>query len=114
MIDLAADELRIVKEILARHVPRFEVRVFGSRVKESAAAFSDLDLAIVSGNGLDWRDVEALKDAFAASDLRICVDVVDFAAASPVFKQIILERNEIIQTGNAADELQHNPSPEIN
>jgi type I restriction enzyme S subunit len=76
MIELDASHLDEVRQILKRHVPIAEVRAFGSRVQGNARKFSDLDLALVGVDDLDWRAVEALKDAFAGSDLPFRVDVV--------------------------------------
>jgi type I restriction enzyme S subunit len=76
MIDLDERYLDEVREILHHHVPHAEVRAFGSRVQGNARRFSDLDLALVGVDDLDWRAVEALKDAFAESDLPFRVDVV--------------------------------------
>lgn len=101
MIDLDAEELRIVKDILLRQVPLLEVLAFGSRVVQKAGPHSDLDLAIVSPDGLDWRTVEALKNSFAVSELTIRVDVVDFTAVSPRFQEIISQQSEVIQPADA-------------
>lgn len=46
MIDLAAEQITLVKEFLAAHVPGSEVIAFGSRVSGGAKPYSDLDLVI--------------------------------------------------------------------
>lgn len=97
MIDLDAESLATVKRILAEHVPGCEVRAFGSRVEGSARKFSDLDLALVTHERLDRRQVEALKDAFAESDLPFQVDVLDWHAVSATFKKVIDRRFETVQ-----------------
>ncbi|GAB4270727.1 MULTISPECIES: nucleotidyltransferase family protein [Deferrisoma] len=74
MIDLPAPDLEEVRRLVARHLPGREVRVFGSRVEGTARRFSDLDLAVV-GPASD-EELEALRDAFSASDLPIQVDLV--------------------------------------
>ncbi|MEQ1525285.1 MAG: nucleotidyltransferase domain-containing protein [Gallionella sp.] len=47
-IDLSPRDWGIVRDILAHHVPQYEVRAFGSRAKRTAKAYSDLDLAIIT------------------------------------------------------------------
>ncbi|MBS1945702.1 MAG: nucleotidyltransferase domain-containing protein, partial [Bacteroidetes bacterium] len=46
MLDLPADQLAIVRAILAEHVPHAKVWAFASRVRGTAKPFSDLDLAV--------------------------------------------------------------------
>ena len=46
MIDLAPEQLAIVRRLLATYVPECEVRAFGSRVTWTAKPHSDLDLAL--------------------------------------------------------------------
>lgn len=41
---------------------------------------------------LDFRTLTALKDAFAESDLPFRVDVVDWAATSEAFREIIEDK----------------------
>jgi predicted nucleotidyltransferase len=97
MIDLEEKHLAEIRKILSVHVPGCEVRVFGSRVNGRAAKFSDVDLAIVCNEKLDRRKIELLKDAFAASDLPISVDVVDWHSLSDGFRQLIEKKYEVLQ-----------------
>ena len=101
MIDLDPGYLELIKHILAEHVPDCEARAFGSRVTGTSEPYSDLDIALIGGAILDWREIEALRDAFSESDLPIMVDVVDWNAASESFREIIDKQCEII----------HKPSP---
>ena len=96
MIDLDAKYLDEIKRILAAKVPDCEVRVFGSRIEGKAKKFSDLDLALVGKEKLDWRKIESLKDAFSSSDIPIIVDVIDLNAISDEFREIIERNYEII------------------
>lgn len=50
MIDLLPRHLELVKKILEAHLPRVEVKVFGSRATGKAQPYSDLDL-------VDWNRV---------------------------------------------------------
>ncbi len=97
MIDMDEKDLANVRRILKEHAPDCEARAFGSRIEGKADKFSDLDLALVSDQKLDWRKIEVLKDAFAASDLPITVDVIDWHAISDEFRALIEKKYEIIQ-----------------
>jgi len=48
---------------------------------------------------LEFRQLAALKDAFAESSLPFRVDVVDWATTSAEFRAIIEERFEVIGEG---------------
>ena len=97
MIDLDTKYLDEIRRILSEQVPDCEVRVFGSRIEGKAKKFSDLDLALVGKEKLDWRKIESLKDTFSSSDIPIIVDVIDFNAISDEFRKIIENEYEIIQ-----------------
>ena len=100
MIDLSSEHLAIIRNILQREVPGIEVRVFGSRINGKAETYSDLDLVLVGREKLDWKVIEALKDAFAESDLPFMVDVVDWHAISDEFRGLIERESEVIVVGS--------------
>ena len=89
MIDLNPHHLETVKRILAEHLPDCEVRAFGSRATWTAWEYSDLDLAVVSPEPLDWKVRSSVREAFEESDLPIRVDVVDWESLSNGFRQTI-------------------------
>ena len=95
-IDLKPNHLEEVLQILAEHVGGCEVRAFGSRAKWAAREFSDLDLAVVGDEPLDWRILGRLQDAFEESALPITVDVVDWHAASESFRNVIDSDYEVV------------------
>lgn len=99
MLDLNPEELTEVRRILRLHVPDRPVHAFGSRVTGKAKPFSDLDLAIMGETPLDFRQLSALKDAFAESTLPIRVDVIDWAATSAAFRKIIERKFEVVFEG---------------
>ena len=101
MIDLSPDQLGLVKEILAEHVPACEVRVFGSRIGTTAKKWSDLDLAVVGAEKLDRDVYHSLKEAFEESELSVQVDVLDWHAISPEFQSVINARYEVLQSANS-------------
>ena len=97
MIDIEEKHLAEIRRIVKEHVPECEVRAFGSRVEGTAKKFSDLDLAIIGSGKLNWRRIGRLKDAFAASNIPMTVDVLDYNAVSKEFQAVIDKQHEIIQ-----------------
>lgn len=76
---------------------RLEMRVFGSRVAGNPLGYSDLDIAIVAEEDLDWRVLDSLRDPFSLSDLPITVDAVEWKALNPEFRNLIASDREVIQ-----------------
>ena len=89
MIDLSADQLEIVTQLLEKHVPECEVRAFGSRINGTAKPYSDLDLVIIGAEKLSDELMSEMKEAFVASDLTCRVDLLDWARISDEFKAVI-------------------------
>lgn len=101
MIDLEKALLEEVRTILERWVPECQVRAYGSRITGRAWRFSDLDLALMGTDGpLAPERLEALREAFAVSDLPIMVDVQDWSAIPPAFRRVIESRYEVLQAGH--------------
>lgn len=98
MVDLRPDLLEKIKSILAAHVPEFEVRVFGSRLKKTEKRYADLDLVIMTEVPLSSLRMAYLREAFSESDLPIKVDILDWAAIGDRFRRIIEEGFEVLQT----------------
>ena len=97
MLDLPADHLAEARQLLRVHLPGYRVCAFGSRVTGKARRFSDLDLAVMTTTPLDWRALEALKDAFAESDLPFMVDMLDWAATAETFRRTIAPPLVVVQ-----------------
>jgi predicted nucleotidyltransferase len=89
-IDITPEQYRIVKDIINRFLPNTcKVWVFGSRAKDTAQDYSDLDLALDAGKEVDYDTIRQLKLAFEESRLPYTVDVVDLHSVEPYFKEII-------------------------
>lgn len=99
MIDLAAAHLETVKQILAHHVPEYDVWLFGSRATGKAKQHSDLDLVLVTRKPLPTLQMANLRTAFEESDLPIRVDLVDWSLISPEFREVIQKQYAVIQKG---------------
>ncbi|MDR2991555.1 MAG: restriction endonuclease subunit S [Burkholderiaceae bacterium] len=95
LIDIRPDHWQIVRGILRKHVPQYEVWAFGSRAKWTAKEYSDLDLAVITSQPLPLNVSAALADDFSESDLPWKVDVVDWATTSEAFRKII-ERDRVV------------------
>ena len=87
MIDLLPVHLATVRAILLRDAPGVPVYAFGSRATGRARKLSDLDLALVPEQALDWRVLACLREAFEESDLPMTVDVIDWTQAGSEFRK---------------------------
>ncbi|HGO5814715.1 TPA: nucleotidyltransferase family protein [Mannheimia haemolytica] len=96
MIDLTESQRQQVLDIFKKYLPDTPVWVFGSRIKGTAKAYSDLDLALITKQPLTIRQLTELELAFTDSDLPFTVDLIDWASCNESFKQIILQRYEVL------------------
>ncbi|KAF0098801.1 MAG: restriction endonuclease S subunit [bacterium] len=99
-IAISPSEWAIIKNILERHVPQYEVWAFGSRAKWISKEYSDLDLAIITDKPLSLATSAALTDDFSESPLPYKVDVVDWATTSESFRKIIERDRILVQKNN--------------
>jgi type I restriction enzyme S subunit len=99
-IDIMQDHWRIVRDILDRHVPDYEVWAFGSRARGKAKPYSDLDLAIITTTPLTWDVSGALAEDFSESDLPFRVDILDWARADESFRRMVEATKVVLQTNN--------------
>ncbi len=92
-IDIRADHLRIVRDVLRRHLPDgVSVWVFGSRATWMTKDSSDLDLALEGDTEIPPRSLSMLEAAFEDSDLPFAVDVVDVKRIGERFRRIVAEQ----------------------
>ncbi|PLW79439.1 hypothetical protein C0585_07675 [Candidatus Woesearchaeota archaeon] len=91
MIDLNNKELSTVKNILKEIIPELEVIAFGSRVRDNATEFSDLDLAIKSKEPLTLSILQSLNEAFENSELNFIVDIVDYNNISDILEVLLMK-----------------------
>ncbi len=100
MIDIKPHDLKVVKLILERRVPGYEVWAFGSRVKGTARSYSDLDLVILSQERIPLRELCYIKEDFEESTIPFRVDVLDWSTVTDSFRNVIKECYEIIKKAN--------------
>lgn len=97
LIDLSQNDWAALDRVLKENIPDLEVWAFGSRVKRLAKTYSDLDLAVITEKPLTLDKLASIKEAFDESDMTIRVDIVDWAATSQSFQDIILKDKVTIQ-----------------
>ena len=89
-IDIRADHLRIVQDVLYRHLPAgVKVWVFGSRASWATKDSSDLDLALDGETEIPRTTLSAVEAAFEESDLPFAVDIVDVNRIGEGFLRIV-------------------------
>ena len=94
MIDLLPEHYQQVRHIFNACLPGADVRIFGSRIKGTATAYSDLDLVVLGDEPKNPKIMSAVKDRLSESDLPFLVDVLDWADLSESFRTVIIEHNE--------------------
>ena len=100
-IDISAENWQIVSDILNRIVPGREVWAFGSRANWTAKEFSDLDIAIVSDEPLSMALMADVREAFQESSLPFKIDIVDWAAITPSFREIVEKAKVVLQPADS-------------
>ena len=103
LLDMRPEHWALVRDILRRQLPQHEVWAFGSRARQAAKPYSDLDLAVITDAPLGLSVSAALTDAFAESDLPWRVDVVDWATTDEAFRRIIERDKVVVQSRGAAE-----------
>lgn len=90
MLQVTQQQLDTINSIIKETISQpLEVYAFGSRTKNEARAYSDLDLLVKAEQKLNIEELYKLKDAFEFSDLPFRVDVQDWYAMSDAFKENI-------------------------
>ena len=96
-IDLTAEQLRIVREFLRLYIPQARVWAYGSRVKGTSTAKSDLDMVAF---GDVKQLLPALREAFDESSLPFRVDLFAWDNIPEQFRDNIKQKYYIVQNGN--------------
>jgi uncharacterized protein len=92
VINLEPKHLNTVRQILNTKLPGVDAFAFGSRVTSTFKKHSDLDVALVPSQPIDWKVLAELREAFEESDLPIRVDVIDWTSCSDDFKRYIAKK----------------------
>lgn len=97
MINVADEQMEMIRAILAQYVPDAEVRAFGSRTDGTARKHSDLDVAIVGDKKMEFSTLNRLREAFEDSELPFRVDVLDWHSISESFRSVIAKHYIVLQ-----------------
>jgi predicted nucleotidyltransferase len=98
MLHLKDRDLAVVKRILAKYLPGYEVWAFGSRVHGGHhQKFSDLDLVVKNLRPIPDDVMRSLKSAFAQSELPIQVDIALGSELGEIFRKNIEIAHHAIQ-----------------
>lgn len=89
MIDLSTLQLRTVRATLKLNVPGVPAFLFGSRATGRVKKYSDVDIALMPTQPLNWLVLADLREAFETSNLPVTVDVIDWSTASPGFRAAV-------------------------
>jgi len=89
MIQISPAERRIVKDIIARHLPETDIQAFGSRVHGRAKKWSDLDLVLMTRKQIPPDIMTHIKLDLAESDLPWRVDTLDWSRLDENFRALI-------------------------
>ena len=103
MINVSDEQMKIITDIIKKHVSNCKVRAFGSRYKRTNKEYSDLDIAVVGEKKQELKALTDLREAFEESDLPFRVDVLDWHEISPEFRNVIEEGYEVIYTPRVED-----------
>jgi len=99
----AEDAIERVIEILTREVQPDEVLLFGSRAKGTAHKGSDIDLAIVGGRKLSYRERRKMKEKIEDISGLYSVDIVFIEEVDKDFKELIRETGKVIYEKDRSD-----------
>lgn len=88
MIDLEQKYIDFIKETVSNYLNEYKLYFFGSRVKNKAKKFSDIDIAIDSAE-LTFEKKSLLKFLFEDSTMPYEVDIVDLNKVTDKFKELI-------------------------
>ena len=94
-MDLTTEQHRILLGLLGQYLAGVSVWAFGSRVKGTARADSDLDLVVFS-TPEQFSSVQELREAFDESSLPFSVDVLIWNDISESFRKNISEKYSVV------------------
>lgn len=88
MIDLEQKYIDFIKQSVSSCLKDYKLYIFGSRAKNKAKQYSDIDIAIES-NELTGEIKSKLEFIFENSTIPYEVDIVDLNRISSSFKELI-------------------------
>jgi predicted nucleotidyltransferase len=95
-LQLSDAQHALLMGLMAQHVPHLQVWAFGSRVKGTARASSDLDVVFFATEA-DKPKLTLLREALEESLLPCAVDMLVWQDISPDFQQHIQAQYQVLQ-----------------
>lgn len=95
-IELSADQFKTVKQLIEQYLPNTEVWAYGSRVKNKASTYSDLDLVAFTTEQQKLA-LFNLKQAFEDSSLPFRVDIFAWDELPDSFQENIKTEHILFQ-----------------
>lgn len=82
-----------IKSIIFKYLSpqKYKIFVYGSRAAGKARKWSDWDIGVISNKPIPHDIITEVEEKLENSDLPVIVQVVDFNAVDPEFKQIALQ-----------------------
>lgn len=100
-IDIMPDQRKILLDLLNDYLPGVTVWAYGSRIKGTARAQSDLDLAVFA-SAEQKRSVAALKEALDESLLPFRVDLFVWDEIPLQFRESIQQAHVVLVNAQTA------------
>lgn len=88
MIDLEPKYIEFIKSTINQELKNYKLYIFGSRVKNKAKQYSDIDIAIDSAELTD-KIKSKLEFLFEDSTIPYEIDIVDLNNITQSFKNLI-------------------------
>lgn len=95
MLDLDAKYVAILRQIFATHIPFATVWVYGSRIKGSSHAGSDIDLVVLPSENITPNQFLATRAALTESNVPILIDLLEWESIPDNFKVEIESKHEV-------------------
>ncbi len=105
-LDLEADHLKVILELIKSHIPNTTVWAYGSRITGRARRYSDLDLVAFSSSNQS-RQIANLKEAFEESCLPFRVELLVWDDIPNSFHREIL--SYYVELISRCDEISDDP-----
>lgn len=77
--------------ILTVLFPEAKIYLFGSRAKGNPRPFSDIDIALDSGEKIELSRIGEARDMFKGSNIPLNFDFVDLQSVHPDFREAVLK-----------------------
>lgn len=81
--------------LISALIPEAKIYLFGSRARETAKQWSDIDIALDAGKPIDLNRISEVKDVLEALSIPYRVDIVDIFQVEESMKQAIMKDKKI-------------------